>query len=276
MPRDIKYARIHLIGLRPNNVDEFYNKKFNRWLLFKSSKVKFNERLIENPIERFFLMLPKNENGEPQDGEVEISGTTPKGYELYEDDFIHDELIILTPLYNEIEKTTETELSKQLKQYIDFLNQRKEQIEKINTPKEKTQHLPNELNTTQQQKPHQLNTGLTDTQLNTLADGLISNGFINEADKECFIWAFGGTNDIETFTQIQWPKMKNLCVYLIDTLLFDEKLKIQQNYFSQAKKLINIKNMSQIKNGYKMSTNTGKPINHDKINDILKKAKETK
>lgn len=260
MPRDIKYARIHLIGLRPNNVDEFYNKKFNRWLLFKSSKVKFNERLIENPIERFFLMLPKNENGEPQDGVVEVSETTSKGYELYEDDFIHDELIILTPLYNEIEKTTETELSKQLKQYIDFL---KEKIEKNNT-------------TTQQQKPHQLNTGLTDTQLNTLADGLISNGFINEADKECFIWAFGGTNDIETFTQIQWPKMKNLCVYLIDTLLFDEKLKIQQNYFSQAEKLINIKNMSQIKNGYQMSTNTGKPINHDKINDILKKAKETK
>ena len=194
MPRDIKYAKIHLIGLRPNNVDEFYIKNFNRWLLLKSSKVKFNERLIENPIERFFLMLPKNENGEPQDGVVEVSETTSKGYELYEDDFIHDELIILTPLYNEIEKTTETELRKQLKQYIDFLNQKKEQIEKINT-------------TTQQSiSLQQLKTNLTDTQLNTLADGLISNEFINEADKECFIWALGGSEKIDRYNPVQWIK----------------------------------------------------------------------
>jgi len=196
MPRDIKYAKIHLIGLRPNNVDEFYIKKFNQWLLLNSSKVKFNERLIENPIERNFLMLPKNENGEPQEGVVEISGTTSKGYELYEDDFIHDELIILTPLYNEIEKTTKTELRKQLKQYIDFLNQRKEQIEKINTTKQ------------QSISPQQLKTELSDTELNTLAVELINKGFIASTDKECFVWALGGSKKVDKFKPIEWVVAK--------------------------------------------------------------------
>lgn len=207
MPRDIKYAKIHLIGLKPNNVDEFYSKEFNRWLLLKSSKVKFNERLIENPIERLFLMLPKNENGEPQDGVVEVSGTISEGYELYEDDFIHDELIILTPLYKEIEKTTKTVLRKQLKQYIDFLNQRKEQIKKINTPKEQPQsEQSNDKTTTGNQPPH-FNGDYTDEELTTTFEKLKNGKYIHsESDLDSWIYLCTGREE-KAFTEpINWTK----------------------------------------------------------------------
>ncbi len=262
MPRDIKYAKIHLIGLKPNNVDEFYSKNFNRWLLLKSSKVKFNERLIENPIERFFLMLPKNENGEPHDGVVEISGTTPEGFELSEYEFIHDELIILTPLYNEIEKTTNTALRIKLKHYIDFLNQRKEQIEKINTTKQ------------QSISSQQLKTKLTDTQLNTLADELINKGFIASTDKECFVWAFGGKNDINTFTQIKWLKKKNLCVYLIDKIAYDPASPLP--IWEIGSNIFDIQNMAQIKEGYLNNKNRNTPVNSEIIDTIITTASAAK
>ena len=222
MPRDIKYAKIHLIGLRPNNVDEFYIKNFNRWLLLKSSKVKFNERLIENPIERIFLMLPKNENGEPQEGVVEISETTSKGYELYEDDFIHDELIILTPLYNEIEKTTKTELRKQLKQYIDFLNQRKEQIEKINTPKEQPQsEQSNDKTTTGNQPPH-FNGDYTDEELTATFEKLKKGKYIHsESDLDSWIYLCTGREE-KAFTEpINWTKSGVLLGMFVQYLFND-------------------------------------------------------
>lgn len=238
MPRDIKYAKIHLIGLRPNNVDEFYIEKFNRWLLLKSSKVKFNERLIENPIERFFLTLPKNENGEPQDGVVEISGTTPEGFELSEYEFIHDELIILTPLYNEIEKTTNTALRIKLKHYIDFLNQRKEQIKKINTPKEQPQsEQSNDKTTTGNQPPH-FNCDYTDEELTATFEKLKNGKYIHsESDLDSWIYLCTGREGKEFTKPIDWTKSGALFTQFIGFLFESE-----QNFWKTAKQCFTINN----------------------------------
>lgn len=130
--------------------------------------------------------------------------------------------------------------------------------------------------TTKQQSisSQQLKTKLTDTQLNTLANGLISNGFINEADKECFIWALGGKDDINTFTQIKWLKKKNLCVYLIDNIAYDAASLL--HIWEIGSNIFDIQNMAQIKDRYLNNKKRDTPVNSEIIDKIITTAREAK
>ena len=56
--------------------------------------------------------------------------------------------------------------------------------------------------------PTQLKTKLTDTLLNTLADELINKGFIASTDKDCFVWALGGSEKVDKFKPIEWVVSK--------------------------------------------------------------------
>jgi hypothetical protein len=135
------------------------------------------------------------------------------------------------------------------------------------------EHLKELLNS-ESEIPPQLQTNLTDTQRSTLYDLLVGDGFISEStDRNGFIWAFGGKKDkIEGF-KINWLKTKNLAVYLIDQLCFDESKKLQSNYLSIGSQIFGIKNMAQIRNGYK-NNDVGVPLNSKTIDEILEKVKE--
>lgn len=116
--------------------------------------------------------------------------------------------------------------------------------------------------------------GFNDVQRGKLYDLLVSSKYIPDTTlKTGFIWAFGGKNsNYSTFT-IKWESRKNLLVYLIDQLCFDQNLAIQTNYFSIACKIFGFKQMSQTKDGYK-NNNIQKPLNHKLIDDIIANAKK--
>ena len=127
----------------------------------------------------------------------------------------------------------------------------------------------------QQKKQHttQLKTSLTDTQRGLLFDLLVKGRFILiETDKDGFIWAFGGKNDKYLSFSAEWLKEKNLAVYLIDRLCYDESKKLQSNYLSIGSKIFGIKNMAQIRNGY-INNDTGVPFNSKQIDEILNNVK---
>ncbi len=127
---------------------------------------------------------------------------------------------------------------------------------------------------TKKLKPNQLQTKLTDTQRGKLFDLLVSGEFIPAtSDREGFVWAFGGVNDKYTSFKTEWLKAKNLAVYLIDKLCFDESLKIQENYLSKAAKMFGLKSPSQIKNGYR-NNNIGVPYNYKLIDEIITEAQK--
>ena len=124
------------------------------------------------------------------------------------------------------------------------------------------------------QKP-QLPTYLSDEQRKTLFDLLVKAKSIPETtNKEGFIWAFGGQNEIYSRFTIEWLSDKNLAVYLIDQLCFDEGKKLQNNYLSIGSKIFGINNMAQIRNGYK-NNDIGVPYNSDQIDEILDIVKGT-
>lgn len=130
--------------------------------------------------------------------------------------------------------------------------------------------------TTKQQSisSQQLKTKLTDTQLNTLADELINKGFIASTDKDCFVWAFGGKNDINTFTQIKWLKKKNLCVYLIDNIAYDAASPLP--IWEIGSNIFDIQSMAQIKDRYLNNKKRDTPVNSEIIDKIITTAREAK
>jgi hypothetical protein len=128
--------------------------------------------------------------------------------------------------------------------------------------------------------PQPLQTNLTTEQGAKLFDELVNGGFIPKENKDCFNWAIGVIDETEPkqpgeWKPIKWKKKKNLAVYLIDQLCFNDQLTIQENYFSIGTLIFNVKNMSQIKNGYK-NNDIGKPIDHKLIDDIISKIREAK
>ncbi len=74
--------------------------------------------------------------------------------------------------------------------------------------------------TTQQSiSSQQLKTKLTDTQLNTLADELINKDFIASTDKDCFVWALGGSEKVDKFKPIEWGVSKSALRELLTPIL---------------------------------------------------------
>ena len=119
-------------------------------------------------------------------------------------------------------------------------------------------------------KTVQLKTNLTtDTQRGLLFDLLVKDEFIpDNTDRDGFIWAFGGENDKYTGFKIKWLKKKNLAVYLIDKLCYNDAQTIQDNYLSVGERIFGINNMAQIRNGYR-NNNVGNPLNPVLIDKII-------
>lgn len=125
-----------------------------------------------------------------------------------------------------------------------------------------------------------LQTNLDPKQRAKLFTELVNGGFIPDENEDCFNWAIGVTDEKEPiqpgqWQPIKWRKAKNLAVYLIDKLCFNDQLRIQENYFSIGSIIFNIHNMSQIKKGYE-NNNIAKPINHILIDNILSEIIEAK
>lgn len=67
----------------------------------------------------------------------------------------------------------------------------------------------------------QLQTGLSEQQVLKLYDLLVEKGFITDRNKECFVWAFGVTDEEELEQPrqrqpIKWLKSKGLLAYFVD------------------------------------------------------------
>jgi hypothetical protein len=123
---------------------------------------------------------------------------------------------------------------------------------------------------TKETPTNQLKTKLTDTQRGKLFELLVSGGFITDTtNREGFIWAFGGVNNEYTSISIEWLKAKNLAVYLIDEVCIDNG-----NLWAIGKRIFNIGNMAQIKQGYFSVNKMGKPKGFELIDDIITEAQK--
>ena len=121
----------------------------------------------------------------------------------------------------------------------------------------------------------QLPTNLTNEQRGLLFDLLVKYKFIPDTtNKEGFIWAFGGFDERYRNFTIKWLSDKNVAVYLIDMLCYDDNNKLQSNYLSIGSKIFGIKNMAQLRNGY-INNSIGVPYNSSQINEILNIVKRT-
>ena len=116
-------------------------------------------------------------------------------------------------------------------------------------------------------KQYQFTNGLTDTQRGKLYDLLVLNKFIPESDKAGFIWAFGGKNDKYTSFKTEWRKAKNLAVYLIDKLCYDNTA--NSHFWAIGTRIFGIENMAQMKINYSDVNKMGKPRGFESIDIII-------
>lgn len=135
MKQDNRLQFIHIRQINQTNVNEIYQKQFNRFLFDYSDEVNIDGKIYSNTgydkMMRFNLGYLKNEKGEPNFKKIYANGIKD-GFKLTENDFVEYELeqiIEYTP-----KGLTE---KKQLKTYKEYLEKR---LSKLNKSSETTHH----------------------------------------------------------------------------------------------------------------------------------------
>jgi hypothetical protein len=125
-----RYLKLHLSGLTPDNIDEFYEKKFNEYVYYHSEKVTINGKEIEPGLKRILLTFP-DENGNPNIESLEVGGFTKEGFPITEKMFIESELDKITKRYNEDTKSAfDLDIKAKAELYLNYLKSRLETISK--------------------------------------------------------------------------------------------------------------------------------------------------
>lgn len=123
--------------LIPNNVNEFYQKNFSRFLFDNSNEVNIDDKVYSNTdtehdkFRKFCLAYLPNEKGEPNFNEI-VTNNKIGGFELTEIDFIESELEFVKTL-----KSTSILEKKQIKFYKEYLENR---LSELNKPNETVNH----------------------------------------------------------------------------------------------------------------------------------------
>lgn len=135
MKQDNRLKFIHIRQINQNNVNDIYQKQFNRFLFDYSDEVNIDGKIYSNTgydkMMRFNLGYLKNEKGEPNFKKIYANGIKD-GFKLTENDFIEYELeqiVDYTP-----KGLTE---KKQLKTYKEYLEKR---LSKLNKSKDTEHH----------------------------------------------------------------------------------------------------------------------------------------
>lgn len=140
MEQKSKSKFIHIRQINQNNVNEIYQKQFNRFLFDFSDEVNIDGKIYgnkgEEKFKRFCLGYLKNEKGEPNFKQITVNGIKD-GFKLTENDFVEYELeqIVDYPPKGLTEK-------KQLKTYKEYLEKR---LSELNKSSETTNHFDNNL-----------------------------------------------------------------------------------------------------------------------------------
>jgi len=123
MEQNNRLKFIHIRQVNPNNVDEIYQKQFNRFLFDYSDEVNIDGKVYSNTGEDKFKRIclgyhSDNEKGEPDFKQI-ITNDYKDGFKLTENDFIEHEL-------EQIVEYTPKGLTekKQKKLYLEFLQNR--------------------------------------------------------------------------------------------------------------------------------------------------------
>lgn len=130
MKQDNRLQFIHIRQINQNNVNEIYQKQFNRFLFDYSDEVNIDGKIYSNTgydkMMRINLGYLKNEKGEPNFKKIYANGIKD-GFKLTENDFVENELeqiVDYTP-----KGLTE---KKQLKTYKEYLEKRLSELLLLN------------------------------------------------------------------------------------------------------------------------------------------------
>ncbi|MDD2191466.1 MAG: hypothetical protein PHO12_02855 [Bacteroidales bacterium] len=118
---DLQRCKLDLAGLKQDNVEEFVEKSYYKWLYYNSDKVTIDGEEIEKS-KRFHMMVPINEKGDMRTGKVEMSCKNKDGFDLTKELFKNEQLKKCEPVYQEtIGSVKYRELNLKLKLFIDYL-----------------------------------------------------------------------------------------------------------------------------------------------------------
>lgn len=187
-------AKLYFATLKPDNVDLFFDAKYNQWLYFNSSKVSINGSSIKAGWERFVNMIPDKKEREILTRKAEVSCSTRDGFELTIACFVDEELKKYNSLYIELEGNSKyRELRLKIKKYIDYLAKIKGNGYDSDTIC--------------------INKNLVAEQIKLLFENLIDSRFIDaKTDRDCFSFVLNGTPLPigKVFKPIIWLKNKQL------------------------------------------------------------------
>lgn len=114
-------AKIYFASLKSDNIEEFFQEKYNKWLYYNSFKVTIDKD-IEAGWQRFYNILPENRKGEVLNRTVEISNFTKDGFSLTMDIFVDEEIKKYEELYADLESNSKyRELRLKIGTYNDHL-----------------------------------------------------------------------------------------------------------------------------------------------------------
>lgn len=153
-----------------------------------------------------------------------------------------------------------------LKRKIDFISKHSDSYNK----KEKDKYVK------------QLHTGLSEQQVFKLYELLVEEGFITDKNKECFVWAFGVTDEEELkqprqWQPIKWPKSKRLLAYFVDIFNIEILGNDGSDRRTQWKPFELIFDKSKLRGSKNDWLKTGVlPKGHKHIDDIISNVKNYK
>ncbi|MCB0455463.1 MAG: hypothetical protein KDC62_08750 [Aequorivita sp.] len=122
-----------LIGLKGNDLQGYYNNRFNRWLFDNSDEVKMDGDILTD-IEKKTIKL-SGYNIKPQPKEIWVSKKT-NGSDLTEELFLEIEINIIESL----SPSTVTKMANK-KDYLNFLKAKKEKIDTTSLQKDITKEI---------------------------------------------------------------------------------------------------------------------------------------